>query len=543
MNNNFLDTNNFKFLIKYVFNDIKNQTQKDISKNTKYISIFKKLIQTIHKQNINKRVTREYLNNLVIEKCVPFIIKQMNKDQTTLPKYTSNITLSNRPKTSNNYDYNDLNFSNLQLNQPIKRQMPNIVDNINSISSRNVEKNDFSSKLKSFQDERGYNEESKPQLASVNELMGINTSSNEKIDYLKKLNELQNDRNYTNQNNSMDSFNESNNSKTINNNNALKKETNQNVEVEIDNNFLQQLYEKNQTNPTNKNNQLSDLNNDYENNLSEAYSNKLNESYENNLKLNIKDASTQNQLSTFDSSIDNLKENYNKEKIDSEIKSITDTTYINSGYKNKQPSHMVVLDSGILGRSNIIVTTDFSIELEDPIVLDTVCDVYLEFLNLHNLAYTTSANELSGTSLEEVSCFALNIKELPLQTYSNNSDLKDKYIFPNDSYGTTNTGTLPAPAPNDGIGADSEIQTSIGTDNHSSYNIKLKSNYMCTINPTTLSKLNISLFGIRTDANTDTIKLLQNSGTANAGLLQSPAAGANGLNGRILIGLLFKKRL
>ena len=123
--------------------------------------------------------------------------------------------------------------------------------------------------------------------------------------------------------------------KTINNNNALKKETNQNVEVEIDNNFLQQLYEKNQTNPTNKNNQLSDLNNDYENNLSEAYSNKLNESYENNLKLNIKDASTQNQLSTFDSSIDNLKENYNKEKIDSEIKSITDTTYINSGYKNK----------------------------------------------------------------------------------------------------------------------------------------------------------------------------------------------------------------
>ena len=52
MNNNFLDTNNFKFLIKYVFNDIKNQTQKDISKNPKYISIFKKLIQTIIVNNL-----------------------------------------------------------------------------------------------------------------------------------------------------------------------------------------------------------------------------------------------------------------------------------------------------------------------------------------------------------------------------------------------------------------------------------------------------------------------------------------------------------
>ena len=538
MNNNFLDTNNFKFLIKYVFDDIKKQTQKDISKNPKYNSIFKKLIQTIHQQNINKRVSKEYLNNLVIEKCIPFIIKHLNKEQASLPTHNSNILLSNRPKTSNTSEYNDMNYSNLQLNQPIKRQMPNITDNIIGQSSRNGEKIDFSSKLKSFQDERGYNNnQSNPTLESVNDLMGGNISNDndDKIDYMKKLQELQNERNYTNQNNSMDSFNESNNSKTISNNNALNEATNPNVE--IDNNFLQQLYQNNQNNQ----NQLTNFN-DSENNLSDAYSTRLTEPYENNLKLNIKDASTQNQLSTFDSSIDNLKENYNKEKIDSEIKSITDTTYINSGYKNKQPSHMVVLDSGILGSLNRIVTTDFSIELEDPIILDTVCDVYLEFLNLHNLAYTTSATELSGTSLEKVSCFALNIKELPLQTYSNNSDLKDKYIFPNDSYGTTNTGTVLPEEDDDGIGEDSEIQTSLGTDNHSSYNIKLKSNYMCTINPTTLSKLNISLFGIRTDANTDTIKLLQNSGAGTTGL-QSPATGGAGLNGRILIGLLFKKRL
>ena len=62
MNNNFLDTENFKYLITFVFNDIKQRTSHDISNNKKYISIFKKLVQTIHKKNMNKRVSKEYLN-------------------------------------------------------------------------------------------------------------------------------------------------------------------------------------------------------------------------------------------------------------------------------------------------------------------------------------------------------------------------------------------------------------------------------------------------------------------------------------------------
>ena len=80
MNNNFLDTENFKYLITFVFNDIKQRTSHDISNNKKYISIFKKLVQTIHKKNMNKRVSKEYLNTIVIDKCVPFIIKQLNNE-------------------------------------------------------------------------------------------------------------------------------------------------------------------------------------------------------------------------------------------------------------------------------------------------------------------------------------------------------------------------------------------------------------------------------------------------------------------------------
>ena len=80
MNNNFLDTENFKYLITFVFNDIKQRTSHDISNNKKYISIFKKLVQTIHKKNMNKRVSKEYLNTIVIDKCVPFIIKHLHNE-------------------------------------------------------------------------------------------------------------------------------------------------------------------------------------------------------------------------------------------------------------------------------------------------------------------------------------------------------------------------------------------------------------------------------------------------------------------------------
>jgi len=75
MNNiNFLETENFKYLINYVFNDVKQKTNHNISNNKKYIGIFKKLVQTIHQKNMNKRVSKEYLNNVVIDKCIPFII-------------------------------------------------------------------------------------------------------------------------------------------------------------------------------------------------------------------------------------------------------------------------------------------------------------------------------------------------------------------------------------------------------------------------------------------------------------------------------------
>ena len=259
MNNNFLDTNNFKYLINFVFNDIKQKTHYDISNNNKYINIFKKLVQTIHKTNMNKRVSKEYLNNLVIDKCVPFIIKQLEKENTKIQSHEQrDITISNRPMTSK--------YSNQpnQMNQPndfsyltLNNQENVIVDNVAGISSRNGEKIDYSSRLKEFQEDRGYdngsNMKNPNQLSNVNELIGGNNNNTEdKIDIMKKMQELQNERNYVEQNTNMNNFDSNNNTQNIRNNEQLNQVTNQNVE--IDNSFLQQLYANNANNANNVNN-------------------------------------------------------------------------------------------------------------------------------------------------------------------------------------------------------------------------------------------------------------------------------------------------
>ena len=122
MNNSFLNTENFKYLINFVFNDIKQKTDYDISNNSKYINVFKKLVQTIHEKNMNKRVSTQYLNNLVIDKCVPFIIKQLDKENSNSKiNYNDvrNINISNRPMSSKESNSNENDFSYLILQNDI----------------------------------------------------------------------------------------------------------------------------------------------------------------------------------------------------------------------------------------------------------------------------------------------------------------------------------------------------------------------------------------------------------------------------------------
>jgi hypothetical protein len=503
MNNNFLDTENFKYLINFVFNDIKQKTNHDISNNSKYINIFKKLVQTVHEKNMNKRVSKEYLNNLVIDKCVPFIIKQVEKEQggnNSRFLDQNSISLSERPmasgfSNSNRQSKND--FSHLTLDgQPnnFQNNTNNVVNNISGISSRNGEKIDYTDRMKEFQEDRNYNNnQGKPnQLKSINEIIGKNTNDEEKIDFMKKMQELQNERNYASQNNSMNEFQESKSLEHINKDEQLQEINNQNVE--IDNSFLQQLYENNK-NTTDNNfdpSSLNKLNNNYLNdnvdNVEEAY-----ESI-NNLKMNIIDKSEQNKLPEYDSNIENLKEEYKSDNVNKNIEMAEKELYQSTKKYTRIPAHLIVLEEAITEGS----TTSFTSKLIESLVIDKPCDVFLEFINLQNIV------ENGGNHLEGVNCFALQIDELNIKTSSNNNELKDTYIIPNDSFGKT----------------DQAGDVAANDSGATSYNIKLKSNYMCTINPTELSSLTIKLFGL-----TSTLALLE--------------GGTGG--GKILIGLFLKK--
>jgi len=478
-NSNFLETENFKYLINFVFNDIKEKTNHDISNNKKYIGIFKKLVQTVHKKNINKRVTKEYLNSIVIDKCIPFIIKQLNKE---FPKNTDfnnfnnqPINISNRPSASRNSNNNINDFSNLTLQDNTPQFTNNIIDNVSGISSRNGEKIDFSSRMKEFQDSRSMDDprQKQNQLKSVNEIIGAKSNDEEKIDFAKKMQELQNERNYVNQNDSMVNFEQQNNNQNIKNNDALQNANNQNVE--IDNSFMEQLYE---------NNKNTDLDPNLLNKMSKNYLNVPNDDEDNlmnsyqNLELKIQDRSENDQLPTYDSNIDNLKIDYTSEKVSKNVENAEKELYQGTKKYNRKPAELIVVTNETLIANTDNVT--FKADLIEPIIIDKPADVFLEFLNLQDIIRGQPNTEGDDvTHLESINCFALKIDEFNTSTASNVNHLKDKYIIPNDTFGTSDYG-----AEGDGV------------DDATTYNIKLKSNYMCTINPMEISSLTINLYGL-----------------------------------------------
>ena len=152
MNNEFLENKNFSYLINFVRNDIKQKADYDILENKKYISLFKKLIQTIHTSNMNKRVTKEYLNTIVIDKCVPFLVKQISEDNKkdvvfniqTPPIQTfdrpTNTRVVRKKKNSDGRDNsrNNNDFSNLTLDNSFNNDNNNSFDGINNRQQPNA---------------------------------------------------------------------------------------------------------------------------------------------------------------------------------------------------------------------------------------------------------------------------------------------------------------------------------------------------------------------------------------------------------------------
>ena len=219
-----MDSKNFNYLINFVRQDVQQKTSYDILQNKKYVNLFKKLIQTIHTKNVNKNVTTEYLNNVVIDKCVPFIVNQVNNDQqkdltfnistpqiNTLDRPKSTRIIRNKKNNSNGNQGQNMDFSNLTLDngpQPMPNQMPNMMSNqMPNMMSNQMPNNDFQA-LHNRQ-ENPFIDDSRSSnfIRPVDNVIGESSRGGEKIDFMKRMQEMENERNYNKQAEDTNNFN------------------------------------------------------------------------------------------------------------------------------------------------------------------------------------------------------------------------------------------------------------------------------------------------------------------------------------------------
>lgn len=501
MNKEFLENKNFSYLVNHVRNDVKQKVDYDIFNNKKYINIFKKLIQTIHTSNMNKRVSKEHLNSIVIDKCVPFLVNQIDDDkkkERTFNIQTPPIKTFERPKSTrvvrkkkNKMVQPQNDFSNLTLGDD------------NSGLNNRVPQNDFSG-LNNRQQQNQQNMflDNSPQTNPVNNIMGKNTRDGEKIDYMKRMQDMENERNY---NKKVEDENEFN--RQVTNADNAQRENIQDINkqnIRNDNDFFKNLYQNNMGN-NEQNNDIPLQNQNYMSPIDEE-SNNLDSLYSNN-DLNDAKKVLDNEQPVSQQEIDSLirerselASNYdeninlsvtNSNKINSEeIEPILDKSLVTQDETTKFMEKTFLSTNRVFERrKKRILTLDVSNFLQDvyegkpainnytnnywehfkvnfieDFLIDKVSDVFLESITINN---PCQANNYS--SLYKV----LDIAEFNIKTNTNNVFMKDKFVLPN------------------------ENTASSGTNKIMKYH--LKSNYVCSVNPQKLSSLTFKL----TDENND----------------------------------------
>ena len=109
-------------------------------------------------------------------------------------------------------------------------------------------------------------------------------------------------------------------------------------------------------------------------------------------------------------------------------------------------------------------STSFSVSLQEPLKIDKHCDVFLDTFTTWNCKTSNGAADNTA--------FLLNINELNIHTDSNQSNSFHKIVIPNSQSG-------------------SDIDVSVTHKNK-------KFNYICSINPTTLSQISGTLTNLAT---------------------------------------------
>ena len=429
--------NNFGSLYNTVRSIIKQNISFDINKDVKYKNILQKITDTLYSKNPSKNPT--YLNSMIIEKAVPVLTKTIKTDTSSRDvQDTVNKPLFSTPRPA---------FTRNTKEDP-NNVMPD--SRFTALSMQSVNKKDPN---------------------EFNRMTNITSRDlKDTKSVIEKMQQLESERQYVDMNNGRQQF-----EKSVQKAHEINEENLKNrMRETTENEFFKNLYENNipATKPTSPPIK------------SEPPREHL-----------LTDQTDVNKLPTYDSNIENLKQDYDPKMIKDNAKEVSSETYQNSNFTYvNEPGKLIVLDSEVIANEG---TTNLSLDLVEPFIVDKPCDVFLEFLSINNLAVGTG-------HLETVNLFTLDVDELPLKTLSTNVTLYDKYVIPNETYGTSDIA---------GDGASANATT---------YNVRLKTNYMCSIVPQTFSKFNVKFRYL-------------------AGTTHDYLAALSG-GGRLVIGLYFRKR-
>ena len=459
--NLFFSKNNLDFTYEQVKKKVSQNVNYDISRNNNFKNNYNKMSLLVYNNTSSDDRNLVHLNNLLVEKSGNYFCKLINNKRN---KKNNQNQISGNPT-----QYGTINMMDQERNLQIKTQSSNIPEGNTNLymPKQNITTN-------------------------TNSNTNSNTKSNSLLPFTLSDEFIQE---VENSDNSL-----YNNMNTLRNNEdkdpmalMVEKENNREIEMARYTKQLEQLKEKSlNINPNHIPNANNELNTQYEPtkmsigrddvlidtrvNLVEADPQEL---YRKNEDLTDRMTASMTINTIGNNSVDNTlldkltKSRLNDNKLTQErVEEVNNRLFQNTKYNfDRRPAQLIVIQKDFADDADI----SFKADLVEPLILDGHADVYLEFISFQNIQFATDSH------LENINCFALEIDEFPLKTSSNNSKLKDKYIIPNEAYGLTDTsGDVAANA------------TAAST-----HNVKLKTNYMCTVNPMKISSLNVKIYGLQ----------------------------------------------
>jgi len=476
----FFSKNNVNFTFEQVRKNIQNTNGYDINKNRSFKTNYNKMLLLVFENTNDDNKNLVNLNNLVVEKTTNYFNKLIN-NRNEVSGNASSVQSNSFPSVNNmNKQYNDIiqqrksdespKQGEPQMYMPI-RSNTQLQEN-NNVRRETVVTNESNINVLPFTlSDEFINEVNNADQPIYNNMKTL--EKNEGQDPMMLMKEQANNRDiemqrYTNQLDQLKQNSLNTQPNTFNNNNQMS--------IGRDDALIDTRIDNIKADPID----LYRKNNEITNKMIDTMT-------DNNIEGNL-----------VGSNRIDLEEHIDKET----VSNVNTNFYQNTKYFEKRSAQLIVIQKAFTSDNEI----SFSEDLMEPLIVDSDSDVFLEFINLQNIEFGTD------THLENINCFALDIEELPLKTSSNNEKLNDKYIIPNESFGLTdNSGDVAANA----TAAES-------------YNIKLKSNYMCSITPRKLSKFTIKLYGLQGS----TLALLKNNADA-----------ANSVvSGQLIIGLYIVKK-